>query len=114
MSAGRLLAEASVEELLQVNGQKLMRVALLAYSVSTPNCRHRLNNWERISFFLFANLVDKLAVPAKVATRLSAGVHFLEHHIVEGHSVGKALHHCVEEAGVPVIHHWVSNSLGYR
>ena len=89
-----------------------MRVFLLADSVAFPDGWDRSDHRQRGGSLLFDQVLHEFGLSTLVTIGLSLAcfrVGSLETEIAEGHSVGQALHHSIEEACVSVVHHAVSN-----
>ena len=61
-----LLVETRIEDGLEVNGQELVRVSLLAHSVAAPNSGKRTDNWPGVGAFSFGELLYEVCVTALV------------------------------------------------
>ena len=61
-----LLVETRIEDGLEVNGQELVRVSLLAHSVAAPNSGKGADDWTGVGAFSFGELLYEVCVTALV------------------------------------------------
>ena len=108
---------AAIQNLFQIDRQKLMGVSLLSNSISAPNRGQRSNNGQRIcslSLIQHTNELVLFTLEAKLvslANFAQFGVFAEKTELKEGNGVGQTLHHRVEEARVSVVVHSVSHAI---